>query len=39
MSKGGSKTSATEIPKWLEDAVIQNLNAAKSAAQIGYIPY
>jgi hypothetical protein len=37
--KGGSKTSAQEIPKWLEDAVIQNLNQAKSAAEIGYVPY
>ena len=37
--KGGSQTSAQEIPKWLEDAVIQNLNQAKSAAEIGYVPY
>jgi hypothetical protein len=37
--KGGTKTSAQEIPKWLEDAVIQNLNQAKSAAEIGYVPY
>jgi len=39
MSKGGSKTTEQSIPKYLEDAVKENLNQAKLAAQIGYVPY
>lgn len=37
--KGGSNTSSVEIPAWLEDAAIKNLNKAEEASQIGYVPY
>jgi len=39
MSKGGSTTSNTEIPAWLENAGIENINKARDVSQIGYVPY
>ena len=39
MSKGGSNTSNTEVPAWLENAGIENINKARDVAQIGYTPY
>ena len=37
--KGGSKTSKTEIPKWLEEPAIRNLARAEDVTKIGYQPY
>lgn len=37
--KGGSTTSQVEIPAWLENAAIENINRARAAQQIGYAPY
>mgnify|MGYP000373703095 CR=1 FL=1 len=39
MSKGGSTTSKTEIPAWLENAAIENINKARNVSQLGYTPY
>lgn len=39
MSKGGSTTSNTEIPAYLEDAVKENINRAQDVSKIGYVPY
>lgn len=39
MSKGGSTTSETKIPAWLENAGIENINRARDVSQIGYTPY
>jgi hypothetical protein len=39
MSKGGSTTSSAEIPAWLENAGIENINRANAVSQIGYTPY
>ena len=39
MSKGGSSSQTTEIPAWLENAAIQNINRANDVSQIGYTPY
>ena len=39
MSKGGSSSQSTEIPAWLENAAIQNINRANDVSQIGYTPY
>ena len=39
MSKGGSTTSTTEIPAWLENAAIENINKGRDVSQIGYVPY
>ena len=39
MSKGGSNTSSTEIPAWLENAAIENINKGRDVSQIGYVPY
>ena len=39
MSKGGSSTSQVEIPAWLENAAIENINRARQAQEIGYTPY
>lgn len=36
---GGSQTTKTEIPAWLENAAQQNLARADYASQIGYTPY
>lgn len=37
--KGGSSTSQTQIPAWLENAAQSNLARADQLAQIGYTPY
>ena len=37
--KGGSTTSETKIPKWLEDAAKKNLAKADAVSEIGYAPY
>lgn len=37
--KGGSQSSATTIPKFMEDAAKQNLARADQVSQIGYTPY
>lgn len=39
MSKGGSNTSSVEIPEWLENAAIENINKGRQVSQIGYTPY
>ena len=39
MSKGGSTTSKTEIPAWLEGAAIENINKARGVSELGYVPY
>ena len=39
MSKGGTTSSNTEIPAWLENAAIENINKARDVSQIGYVPY
>lgn len=39
MSKGGSSSSQVEIPAWLENAAIENINKARGVSQIGYTPY
>lgn len=37
--KGGSQTTSTEIPKWVEEPSKRNLARAEAAQQIGYMPY
>lgn len=39
MSKGGSTTNSTEIPAWLENAAIENINKGRNVSEIGYTPY
>jgi hypothetical protein len=39
MSKGGTTSSNTQIPAYLEDAVRENINRARDVSQIGYTPY
>ncbi len=39
MSKGGSTSSQVEIPAWLENAAIENINRAKDVQSHGYVPY
>ena len=39
MSKGGQQTGSVQIPGWLENAAIGNINRASDVAQIGYTPY
>jgi hypothetical protein len=39
MSKGGSNTSSTQVPAWLENAAIENINRGRDVSQIGYTPY
>jgi len=39
MSKGGSTSSTTQLPSWLEDAAKSNLSRANYASQLGYMPY
>lgn len=39
MSKGGSSSQTTEIPAYLENAAIQNINKANDVSNIGYTPY
>lgn len=36
---GGSQTTETKVPKWLEDAAKANLDKANTIAGIGYTPY
>ena len=37
--KGGSTTQAQQMPKFLEDAAKYNIDMAKQAGKIGYMPY
>ena len=37
--KGGSATSATEIPDWIKEPSIRNIGRAEQAQQLGYQPY
>ena len=37
--KGGSKTTRTEIPAYIEDAAKSNLGLADKISNIGYTPY
>jgi len=37
--KGGSQTQATEIPKWIEEPSIRNLERAETAQKIDYMPW
>jgi len=37
--KGGGQTSDTKIPKWLEDASIENIGRASDVQKMGYMPY
>jgi len=37
--KGGSQTSATEIPDWVKDPSIRNIARAEQAQQLGYTPF
>jgi len=39
MAKGGTSSSNTQIPAYLEDAVRENINRARDVSQIGYVPY
>ena len=39
MAKGGTTSSNTQIPAYLEDAVRENINRARDVSQIGYTPY
>jgi len=37
--KGGSKTQATQIPDWIKEPAIRNLERAEDVQKIGYMPY
>ena len=37
--KGGSSTSAQEIPDWMREPAVRNIARAEQAQQIGYQPY
>ena len=37
--KGGTQTQAQQMPKFLEDAAKYNIDMAKQAGKIGYMPY
>jgi hypothetical protein len=37
--KGGSQTQKTEIPKWIQEPSIRNLERAEAAQKIGYMPW
>ena len=37
--KGGSKTTATEIPDWIKEPAVRNLARAEDVQKIGYMPY
>ena len=39
MSKGGTTSQSTQIPAWLENAAIENINKGRDVSQIGYTPY
>lgn len=36
---GGSQSTSTEVPQWLEDAARVNLARADEISSIGYVPY
>lgn len=38
MSKGGSQTSTTQLPEWLEQPARRNIARAEEISQIGYMP-
>ena len=37
--KGGSQTSATEIPDWVKEPAMRNIARAEQAQQVGYQPF
>ena len=37
--KGGTSTSSTQVPAWLEQAMKQNVSQAQDASRIGFVPY
>jgi hypothetical protein len=37
--KGGSQSSKVEIPSWVEQPAIRNINRAEDVARMGYQPY
>jgi|DEB0MinimDraft_10_1074344.scaffolds.fasta_scaffold00658_4 hypothetical protein len=37
--KGGSASSATQIPDWIKEPSVRNIGRAEQAQQIGYQPY
>lgn len=37
--KGGSKSTVSEIPSWIEQPATRNLARAEQAQQLGYQPY
>jgi len=37
--KGGSKTTATQIPDWIKEPAQRNIARAEEAQKIGYMPY
>ena len=37
--KGGSRTTATEIPDWIKEPAVRNLARAEDVQKIGYMPY
>lgn len=37
--KGGSTTSAQQIPDWMREPAVRNIERAEQAQQIGYQPY
>ena len=39
MSKGGSETQTTELPDWLKQPAIRNLQRAEDVQRIPYMPY
>ena len=37
--KGGSQTSKVEIPQWIQQPSIRNMQRAEDLQQVGYMPY
>ena len=37
--KGGSKTATTEVPDWIKEPTIRNIERAEQVQDIGYRPY
>ena len=37
--KGGSQTSQVEIPQWIQQPSIRNMERAEDLQQVGYMPY
>lgn len=37
--KGGSSTSAQQIPDWMKEPAVRNIARAEQAQQLGYQPY